>query len=318
MRSDELDTQEALDLCEQLLDMGSKLVILSGGETFLRQDWPQLARCLLQGGARVGIISNGLTIEQDPTIIPTLNDIRRKYGSITIGLSLDGGKDAHELIRGITGCYEMVLGCIDKLQAEGFAVIVLTTVNKINLADIRALRDEIIFPKQIYAWQVQTCNNYGRMKGHQNWLLSKEEYIELVEILAESRRMRSENPRTDPADCIGYFTDIERDLRPSPWPGCQAGLRTIGIQSNGNIKGCLSLLDDIFIEGNIRDQSLSEIWDRPGAFAYNREFTADMLEGMCAGCEHGERCAAGCTGVSHSISGSFYNAPYCIYGFTKL
>ena len=52
-----------------------------------------------------------------------------------------------------------------------------------------------------------------------------------------------------------------------------AGLRGIGFESNGNVKGCLSMPAD-FIEGNIRDQTLREIWDDPDNFAYNRKFRA--------------------------------------------
>ncbi len=53
----------------------------------------------------------------------------------------------------------------------------------------------------------------------------------------------------------------------------------IGIDSVGNVKGCESLYSDEFIEGNLRLQSLAEIWYGVENFAYNRAFHPDKLEG---------------------------------------
>ena len=50
----------------------------------------------------------------------------------------------------------------------------------------------------------------------------------------------------------------------------------IGIDSVGNVRGCESMYDDAFIEGNLREKTLKEIWEGPDAFAYNRKFSPDM------------------------------------------
>jgi MoaA/NifB/PqqE/SkfB family radical SAM enzyme len=79
------------------------------------------------------------------------------------------------------------------------------------------------------------------------------------------------------ADDIGYYDENEIHLRNkfgqiSYWPGCQAGLTVVGIDSNGNVKGCESLYADDFIEGNVREESLSAIWHYADNFSYNRQF----------------------------------------------
>jgi len=316
-RPDELSTAEALDLCDQLAALDTETVILSGGETLLRDDWPQITERLIDHGILVGLITNGVVLDKDRKV---LAELLRLYdgsrGGISLGISLDGLDQAHDEIRGIPGSFQQVLRCLKLTADNGLPAVVLTTVNGRNVADLRPLRD-LIFELAPYAWQFQTCSVYGRMKERRDWLLTREQYIDLVQFLAENRRLRKENPRTDPADCIGYHGEFEADLRSEPWHGCHAGIRGIGIESNGNIKGCLSLLDPIFVEDNIRQHSLAEIWDRPGAFAYNREFEVSKLEGMCAGCEHGKACAAGCRGVAHSVTGSFYQAPFCMHGFGR-
>ena len=316
-RGEEMDTTEALDVCRQLGELGAETVILSGGETLLRDDWPQIAEALLEQGITVGIITNGVLLEKNPRVVPTLQDLyTRSGGRISLGISLDGLEEAHDSIRGISGSHAQVVRCIKLAHSSEIPIIVLTTVHRENVSDLPALR-ELVFDLKPFAWQFQTCSVYGRMLERRDWLLTPEQYVELARFLAENRRLRSESPRTDPADCVGYFTDLEGELRDSPWPGCQAGVRAMGLEANGNVKGCLSLLDRVFVEGNVRETSLAELWDRPGAFAYNRGFGPEKLEGMCEGCEHGKRCAAGCRGVAHSVTGSYYEAPYCLYGYEK-
>ena len=119
-------------------------------------------------------------------------------------------------------------------------------------------------------------------------------------------------------DDIGYFNEHEPYLRNSPrghssWQGCQAGLRVVGIGSTGDVKGCESLYSDEFVEGNLRSQTLREIWEREGNFAYNREFSTDLLEGGCAGCDQGAVCRGGCRGACHFTAGSLFENHYCCY-----
>ena len=56
---DELTHREALDLCDQLAGLGTRLVTLSGGEPLLRADWHRLAGRLVDAGVTTNIISNG-------------------------------------------------------------------------------------------------------------------------------------------------------------------------------------------------------------------------------------------------------------------
>ena len=96
-----------------------------------------------------------------------------------------------------------------------------------------------------------------------------------------------------------------------PWDGCQAGISTIGIQSNGEVKGCLSLPPE-FIEGNIRDDSISEIWQKPGFCSYNRDFEKSDLNNNCVDCKYGKKCRGGCLGVSIGITGKSNGDTYCL------
>ncbi len=72
------------------------------------------------------------------------------------------------------------------------------------------------------------------------------------------------------------------------------------------------MYDERFNEGNLRERTLREIWEAPGAFAYNRDFTPELLTGFCSGCEYGPYCAGGCRSYNYFAgSGRLYESPYC-------
>ena len=95
--------------------------------------------------------------------------------------------------------------------------------------------------------------------------------------------------------------------------GCQAGLSVVGMDSVGNVRGCESLQDDSFIEGNLRSESLTEIWHKEGNFPYNRNFSVDSLTGACRECDKAPRRRGGCRGMQHFVSPSGGENPYCCY-----
>jgi radical SAM protein with 4Fe4S-binding SPASM domain len=102
------------------------------------------------------------------------------------------------------------------------------------------------------------------------------------------------------SDHIGYFGKPEAhlwqpDVSMPFWLGCWAGLHALGIDSNGNVQGCLSLPSSRhgergYVEGNLRDTSLRDIWQRHDAFSYTRHFTAEALKGFCRVCRYGDVC----------------------------
>ncbi len=55
---DELNTSEALEVCDQLKDLGLKVITLSGGEPTTRSDWHIIAKRLVDNGIITSIITN--------------------------------------------------------------------------------------------------------------------------------------------------------------------------------------------------------------------------------------------------------------------
>src|SRR4051794_32451702 len=58
-RPDELTTAEALDLVEQIADLGTKEVTIIGGEAYLRSDWLDIVRACRKRGMDITMTSGG-------------------------------------------------------------------------------------------------------------------------------------------------------------------------------------------------------------------------------------------------------------------
>jgi radical SAM protein with 4Fe4S-binding SPASM domain len=93
-------------------------------------------------------------------------------------------------------------------------------------------------------------------------------------------------------------------------------LTACGITSDGRIKGCLSMPDEL-AEGDLRNNDLWEIWFDPNAFKYNRKPSFDDLGENCKGCDKSEECLGGCSAMSYGVTGRLHNDPYCFYRFRK-
>ena len=78
----------------------------------------------------------------------------------------------------------------------------------------------------------------------------------------------------------------------------------LGIESNGDIKGCPSLPSAPYVGGNIREASLAEIWQSRSQLAFARDRSEEDLWGYCRGCYYASVCKGGCSWTSHTL-------PYC-------
>ena len=308
-RPNELTTKEALDLCDQLNELNAKFINLTGGEPILRKDWFEIGKKIRDLGLNLSLLSNGLALNEK-TI-----SLLRKLEVYAIAVSLDGGgPKIHDSIRGIQGSFDKCISSLELLRKEGLPTTVITTVNKINLKELQKIR-ELVLNKGM-AWQIQIAVPIGRFR--KNIILSKEEFYSLALFIASTRSQYSvKKLRIMGAHSIGYHSHILRNTMVSPvWNGCQAGISVLGIQSDGCIKGCLSLPDK-FVEGNIRNRPLAEIWKDPKSFSFTRHFQKKDLKNQCKDCKYGKSCKGGCTTVSTSVTGEKHCDPYCLHLIEK-
>jgi radical SAM protein with 4Fe4S-binding SPASM domain len=313
-RPDELTPTEALRLADELATLPCEEVTLMGGELFLRPDWLAIAERLRSRGVALVLFSNGWLLDPslDRAAAERIAQIRA-LAPRTVGLSLDGACSAvHDTQRGVPGSWERVWRALEALQRTGLIVSAITTLTRTNLYELPALARLLL--GQGVPWQVQvaTCNGARMDRGEQ---LTPLEFYWAGAWLALARRKYSwpALPVAGAHD-LGYHSARLGNLLPPgcAWSGCAAGLDTLGIQSHGAVKGCLSLPDP-FVEGQVRQRPLAELWHDPQAFALNRQFRPEQLRGFCATCPHGPACRGGCTDLAQAASGTAHDNPYCFY-----
>jgi radical SAM protein with 4Fe4S-binding SPASM domain len=312
MRGEALSRDEALRLCHDLKELECENVVLSGGEALLSDDWERIARELAGLAINVSMISNGLLIDQ------AMAARIRDAGLCRVALSLDGLEATHNTIRRHPQSFARMWRAFDALKAERLQVNVVTHVNRMNVGELSDLED-LMIRKGVDVWRLQLGSPVGRMARHRELLLTPDQLPPIADFIVGAQRRGG--VAISVGDNIGYFSRHEAELRrPSTfgfWCGCSAGCLTIGIESNGNVKGCLSLQSDRFIEGNVRQESLATIWRKPGNFAYTRGFRIEDLHGACAECEFGEICRGGCAFMAFGATGSPHDNPYCLYRVEK-
>ena len=307
-RKDELSTIECLDIADQLAELGCRRVSMIGGEVFMRNDWKQIASRLTGHGIKVNIITNGFTFHK--ALIADLKETQTE----SVSVSLDGPLRIHDKYRQ-NGSYNRAVAAIQTLCEAKIPVSVITTLNRENSKYLKELL-ETLKDFSIYAWQLQACSPMGNAaNGEIDYAFDVAEVIKFVE----------ENAYTVPfalgvADNIGYFTPSEGSIRgnlsgKAYFRGCLAGICSIGIDSIGNVRGCESMYDERFNEGNLRKESLRKIWENPDNFSYNRKFSTNLLTGRCSTWDMGKYCAGGCRSYNFFVHGKLYETPFCAREF---
>lgn len=295
-RSDELTTAECAGLFRELKALGMEWLTISGGEPTLRSDWQTLIRQCAGEGIQAGMITNAVSLCRD--------DIReaQNNGLTSFGFSVDGMERTHDGIRGRKGHFQLLMNAMAYCRQLDMPFCVITTLCNHNALELEAIH-QLVAGHGAYAWQVQPGVQMGNMRHHPDMALSAKMLPRIEQKLSEL--MVVHPLKILPGDSLGYFGLNEKQIRQhcgGSFGGCRAGISNIGIECNGNVKGCLSIMagynetDEHLVEGNIRETPLAEIWHREDAFAATRQWHRSQLSGFCASCQHVKRCKGGCLG----------------------
>lgn len=299
-RTNELSLEECISVAQQLYELNCRRVSLIGGEVFMRKDWREIVDALTSRGIKVNIITNGFSFSEK--YVSDLKNLNIE----SVSVSIDGVRDMHDKFRQ-TGSYDRAIAAIRALSLGGIPVSVISTVHSENADSLSELYEELA-KENIWAWQLQACSPMGNARNL-DYRFDFSKVISFVEA----------NKNSAPfvmgiADNIGYFTDEEDEIRGTSgaiFGGCSAGISTIGIDSVGNIRGCESMYDQSFIEGNIRERSIKDIWEDKNAFSYNRQYKRKLLAGKCKSCKAAKKCRGGCRSYNYFVKGNMYESPFC-------
>jgi len=131
----ELDTDQALGVLDDLARFGAPVVLFSGGEPLMRHDLVRLARYAVDKGMRAVISTNGTLITKIKA--RELKEVGLSY----VGVSLDGLESVHDRFRGEEGAFRAAMRGIRNCQDEGLKVGLRFTINRLNRDEVPGVLD---------------------------------------------------------------------------------------------------------------------------------------------------------------------------------
>jgi radical SAM protein with 4Fe4S-binding SPASM domain len=307
-RRDELTPGQWISALTRLKRLGCERVSLLGGEPLLYPEWPMVAAAAREQGMDVELITSGIGL--GPEVARTIYQI----GMASVTVSVDGTETVHDAQRRVRDGFRQALDAIRYLDEAGLRVGVNSQINALSLPTLDDLAP-LLESAGALGWQLQLTMPRGRAASCRAIALPPEA---IPDVLRTVRRLVA-RPGLRPfiSDNIGYLTKDDPVLRTPPriptrcWLGCLAGIRALGIMSDGSVKGCLALPDEA-IEGNLLEEPLEEIWGDMSRFAYNRAFDPESLGGACATCKLGRICRGGCTAFAIAVHGRPNVSTHCL------
>ncbi|HCF61418.1 MAG TPA: hypothetical protein DFS52_25900 [Myxococcales bacterium] len=301
-RADELSFEEIARILREVRALGCEELTVIGGEALIRPDWSEIGAAVVDLGMRLVLITNGLLIGEPERA--RLRELR----PFIVGVSVDGASpETYRRMRGVDG-FDRVMDLLHRLCDDGHPnVNAITTFTRANLGELERFAE--LFDRTPIVWQVQLANMGGE-RFRPEEMMSREDYAGFVERMRAVWTARWGTLRLSPMDDFGYHPlDATLASMCGSWRGCMAGREVLGIRSNGDVLGCLSLGDG-FVEANLRLEPLERIWRSETLFSRFRR-KRELLTGECAHCAHGSDCLAGCSAMASSL-GELGCNPYCI------
>jgi radical SAM protein with 4Fe4S-binding SPASM domain len=311
----ELSTRESFALIDDLAEMRVPVILFSGGEPLMRQDFWEIAGYAAEQGLNTAISTNGTLIGED-----TVERLIQS-GISYAGISLDSAFPAiHDRIRGIPGSHVRSVRALRQCVRQGLTSGVRVTVTRENyreLDDLITIAREMKVPRFCVYWLVPSGR--GRAIHHESQL-SPAQVLMVLDLLY--RRAKEIDPAEmefltvdAPQDAAYFLARMQDDNEPgyerararieAAGMGCSAGVQVACIDPGGNVYPCQFARYPEFLIGSILKRRFSEIWPDKGnaVLAAFREDASGIPE-ECSGCRTAQFCGGGCRMRIFAESGS--------------
>ncbi|RLC62335.1 MAG: hypothetical protein DRI01_07055 [Chloroflexi bacterium] len=311
---DELSTDEAFRLMDDLSRWGIGLLIIDGGEPLCRDDLLDVVKYASSKGIRTTIGSNGTLIDK------TMASRMLEAGVMAVAISVDGADaQTHDNFRGINGAFEQTMKGIKACRDASLPFQLNMVIRKDTLSQLEDML-RLAVECGVDAAELFDLVAAGRAKEEcKEQVLSPDERRQAMELLAEAQADYPLIIRV-PACPMYPLLLQQKNVKPKHFPvemlrrvpyygrGCAAGMPMgyVMVQSNGEVNPCMLLQVNL---GNIREQSIVSIWENSPVLAQLRQ--RELLKGVCGQCTYRDSCS-GCRGRAYEETGDMMTAdPGC-------
>ncbi len=309
----ELDTEQSFTLLKQIREVGTPIIILTGGEPLLRDDIFDIAAFGTKIGLRMVMAPNG-------TLITEENAARMKESGIKrISVSLDGSTpETHDSFRGLENAFNDSIRGIKIAEKAGLEFQINTTITKTNLDQIPKIL-KLAEDLGAVAHHIFLLVPTGRGKYIVDSEINAQEYEQTLNWFYDQRKKTKLQLK---ATCAPHYYRILRQR--AAQDGEKVSFETHGLDAV--TKGCLAGTGFCFVShvgrvqtcgfldvecGNITRQSFRDVWENSPVFNKLRDIKT--LEGKCSICEYKHVCG-GCRARAYEATGNYLaEEPLCSY-----
>ncbi|MCL2685158.1 MAG: radical SAM protein [Candidatus Bathyarchaeota archaeon] len=311
-KDQELSTEQAKHMVDEMAEFGSKWLGISGGEPLVRPDiWEVIEYAEKKHDMKVSLITSGFAWDEKRF------DLLRKY-DVHTAISIDGNRESNDLTRR-KGGYDMALHAMKKLSEVGLLDCLVTTMTKINInhmAHPAELAEEYKARMLVYHNLVPV----GRARDHMEDLAPTPEQYETTfdEIYEIQRKLYG---KVKIHVYAPFYARIVRQKNPAnfwAWYNegylgkCSIGGNYIGITENGDYRSCG--FHEGYRIGNVKTKKLRTAWEELQQSPLHLQLRdKNNLKGRCGICEYREICGGCRTRAEHYTGDLFASDPACNY-----
>lgn len=307
--------EECFRIIDDITSYAKPVLVLTGGEPLLRNDFFDIARYAAQKGLRVCVATNGTLLNEE--ICKKLKDIDIKM----VSLSLDGPDEkTHDDFRQQKGAFQATINAAKLLKKHDIPFLINSSFTKRNQHTIPEVYS---LAKQLgaTAWYMFMIVPTGRAEELINELIDKENYEKILNWHYDMEK-KERDILVRPTCAPQYYRIINERSKKE---GEKFERRTLKF-STGGAKGCVAGQLICFINvdgdvmpcsyfplraGNIKMQSFKDIWEGSELFENLRNFKA--YKGRCGVCEYVNVCG-GCRARAYCLKDDYMEEdPYCNY-----
>lgn len=311
-KDQELSTEQAKHMIDEIADFGSQWFGISGGEPLVRPDiWEIIEYAEKEHGLNVSLITSGYAWDED-----RFNKLT-KY-NVKTAISIDGMKDTNDKIRRLGG-YDKALHAIKKLSSVGLLDGLVTTMTKFNINDLphtAALAEQYHARSAVYHNLVPV----GRASEHMEDIApTPDEYEKAFNVIYEIQRRLYGKVKVNVYSPF-YARIVKQKNTADFWDWynqgylgrCTIGGNYIGITENGDYRSCG--FHEGYRIGNVKETKLRDAWTQLQKSEFHLKLRdKSNLKGKCGVCEYREICG-GCRTRAEFYTGDLFESdPACNY-----
>jgi len=241
----EMPTQKVKGIIDEMAEMGTKCIQFTGGDAILRKDIGEILAYCHQKKIYTTLSCTGILVPQK------INELK-PLGAM--GLSLDGGQEIHDFLRG-EKTYQRVIKAAECLKKNNIRFKFVTVLTRFNLSEVDYVLDladtfncTVLFQPGI-AKQLYNCQKDNTTIPESN------SYKQTIEKIIGLKRKGKRIVNSFPAlEHLKHWPYPRREL-------CPGGRIMVAIRNNGQVAVCSRINDGDFARNNCLEKGFKRAFE---------------------------------------------------------